>query len=269
MKKIYNLSIYLLLLFVLHSCTTYKSQYGKNIVNPIEEKPTNSELTHRFYLIGDAGNAEEPEAQETLKLFEERLKESDENATLVFLGDNIYPKGMPTEKGSKERKLAEEKITFQLEIAKNFKGKTVFIAGNHDWYNGIEGLEAQSKFVTDYLEDKKAFLPRNSCGIERLKINDDVVMITIDSQWFLEDWNNYPTINDDCEIKTKEAFFEEVKSLLNKHQNQTVILAIHHPLLSNGEHGGQMLSINQQLYPVGNVPPLPRESLRVVLQFKY
>lgn len=159
MKKIYNLSIYLLLLFVLHSCTTYKSQYGKNIVNPIEEKPTNSELTHRFYLIGDAGNAEEPEAQETLKLFEERLKESDENATLVFLGDNIYPKGMPTEKGSKERKLAEEKITFQLEIAKNFKGKTVFIAGNHDWYNGIEGLEAQSKFVTDYLEDKKAFLP--------------------------------------------------------------------------------------------------------------
>ena len=254
MKKIYNLSIYLLLLFVLHSCTTYKSQYGKNIVNPIEEKPTNSELTHRFYLIGDAGNAEEPEAQETLKLFEERLKESDENATLVFLGDNIYPKGMPTEKGSKERKLAEEKITFQLEIAKNFKGKTVFIAGNHDWYNGIEGLEAQSKFVTDYLEDKKAFLPRNSCGIERLKINDDVVMITIDSQWFLEDWNNYPTINDDCEIKTKEAFFEEVKSLLNKHQNQTVILAIHHPLLSNGEHGGQMLSINQQLYTVGNVP---------------
>lgn len=42
---------------------------------------------------------------------------------LWFLGDNIYPKGMPTEKGSKERKLAEEKITFQLEIAKNFKGK--------------------------------------------------------------------------------------------------------------------------------------------------
>ena len=130
-----------------------------------------------------------------------------------------------------QRKLAEEKITFQLEIAKNFKGKTVFIAGNHDWYNGIEGLEAQSKFVTDYLEDKKAFLPRNSCGIERLKINDDVVMITIDSQWFLEDWNNYPTINDDCEIKTKEAFFEEVKSLLNKHQNQTVILAIRMELL--------------------------------------
>lgn len=47
-------------------------------------KANEFELTHRFYLIGDAGNAEEPEAQETLKLFEERLKESDENATLVF-----------------------------------------------------------------------------------------------------------------------------------------------------------------------------------------
>lgn len=236
------------------SCTTYHPQYGKNIQNPTEQIESNSELSHRFYLIGDAGNAEELPAQETLKLFEKRVLNSDENATLVFLGDNIYPNGMPADSTSAERKLAEEKLTFQLEIAKKFKGKTVFMAGNHDWYNGIEGLEAQADFVTNYLNDKKAFLPRKTCGIERLKINDEVAMIVIDSQWFLEDWNHYPTINDDCDIKTKEAFFDEIVSLLNKHQNQTVVLALHHPLYSNSAHGGQMLSLNQQLHPIGNVP---------------
>lgn len=244
----------IILIVSIQSCTTYKPQYGKNIVNPTEETPIDSELSHRFYLIGDAGNAEKPEAQQTLKLFEQRISESDKNTTLVFLGDNIYPKGMPPKSDFEERKSAEQKLIFQLEIAKKFKGQTIFISGNHDWYNGIKGLQEQEKFVTDYLNDKKAFLPRKSCGIERLKINDDVVMIVIDSQWFLEDWNDYPTINDNCDIKTKEAFFDEIKSLLNKHQNQTILLAIHHPLLSNSSHGGQILSVNQQLYPIGNVP---------------
>lgn len=244
----------LFFLVLLNSCTTYKAQYGKDVINPTEEKTTDSELSHRFYLIGDAGNAEQKEAQQTLSLFESRISESDKNATLVFLGDNIYPHGMPTDLESKERKLAEEKLTFQLEIAKKFKGQSVFIPGNHDWYNGIEGLQEQEKFVSEYLNDKKAFLPRKSCGIERLKINNDVVMIVIDSQWFLEDWNDYPTINDDCEIKTKEAFFDEIKSLLNKHQNQTILLTIHHPLFSNSSHGGQVQSWRKNLYPVGNVP---------------
>src|SRR5690606_37456176 len=106
-----------------------------------------------------------------LKLFEQRITEENKNATLIFLGDNIYPSGMPTDLESNERKIAEQKLTLQLEIAKKFNGKTVFIPGNHDWYNGIEGLEEQAKFVNDYLNDKKAFLPRKSCGIERLKIN--------------------------------------------------------------------------------------------------
>lgn len=244
----------LFLLFFLNSCTTYQAQYGKKIKNPVTENTVQSELSHTFYLIGDTGNTTEPEAQNTLKVLEERIKTSDKNATLLFLGDNIYPSGMPTDLESEERKIAEQKLTFQLEIAKKFQGKTVFIPGNHDWYNGIEGLEEQAKFANDYLNDKKAFLPRKSCGIERLKINDEAALIVIDSQWFLEDWNRYPTINDDCDFKTKEAFFDEIVSLLNKHQNQTVILALHHPLYSNSSHGGQLFSIHQQLYPIGNIP---------------
>lgn len=227
------------LVLLLNSCATYKPQYGKNIVIPVEKDTVESEISHRFYLIGDAGNADHKPSRQILELFEKRTNKADKNSTLIFLGDNIYPNGMPSDKNSEKRKQAEEKLTYQLEIAKKFKGKTVFISGNHDWYNGIEGLEQQAEFVTKYLDDKKAFLPQNSCGIERLKINNEVVLLVVDSQWFLEDWNKIPTINDDCDIKTHEAFFDEIKSELNKNQDKIVVLAIHHPLISNSSHGGQ------------------------------
>lgn len=237
------------------SCTTYSPQFGKNIQNPVEvEKEEVQEVSHRFYLIGDAGNSDEQESQQTLKFFKERIADPDENSTIIFLGDNVYPKGIPDRSEIENRKLAEAKLDFQLEIAKDFKGKTVFIPGNHDWYSGLKGLEEQSQLVTEYLKDEKAFLPRNNCGMERFKINDDLVLLVIDSQWYLEDWDNYPTINDDCEIKTREAFLDEIKSELNKFQNETIILAIHHPLFSNSSHGGQLWSVEQQIFPIGKVP---------------
>lgn len=238
---------------IFQSCATYEVQYGKNIATPIEKQEQNH-LSHRFFLIGDAGNADEKLPKQMLELFGKRTTLADENSTLVFLGDNIYPSGMPSDKIHKDRKTSEEKLTYQLEVAKNFKGKTVFIPGNHDWYHGIEGLEEQTLFVNEYLNDTKAFLPRKNCGVERLKINDQTVLLIVDSQWFLEDWNKIPTINDDCDIKTQADFFEEIKSQFDKNQDKVIVLAIHHPLISNSSHGGQVNSWRNQLFPFGNVP---------------
>jgi hypothetical protein len=50
-------------------------------------------------------------------------------------------------------------------------------------------------------------------AIDDEKINDNLRLITVDSQWFLEDWNKTPTINDDCSIKSRE---EELESVLSK-----------------------------------------------------
>jgi hypothetical protein len=51
--------------------------------------------------------------------------------------------------------------------------------------------------------------------------NDNLRLITVDSQWFLEDWNKTPTINDDCSIKSREAFFEELESVFEKQIKQS------------------------------------------------
>ena len=230
----------IVVLSLLYSCATHKAQYGKSVsANETENATDTIKIAHTFYLVGDAGNADEVQAQQTLELLHQKLKKSNKKATLLFLGDNIYPKGFPSNDNAPDKALAETKLTNQLKLTEGFRGKTIFIPGNHDWYNGIKGLELQANFVTKYLGDKKAFLPRKSCPIESVKIDSTSTLITVDSEWFLEDWNKHPTINDNCDIKTREDFFEELESILNKNQEKTVILAIHHPLLSNGTHGGQ------------------------------
>ena len=257
MAIIKNYSFIITSLLVLNSCATHKAQYGKNVSADENKNATDTiKITHTFYLVGDAGNADEEQAQQTLELLHQKLKKSNKKATLVFLGDNIYPKGFPSDNNPSDKALAEKKLTNQLKLTQGFKGKTIVIPGNHDWYNGIKGLENQADFVTKYLNDKKAFLPRKSCPIEDVKIDSITTLIAIDSEWFLEDWDNHPTINDNCDIKTREAFFDELESLLNKNQEKTVVLAIHHPLLSNGSHGGQF-SLEKQLFPLEQKIPLP------------
>ncbi|GGA75152.1 hypothetical protein GCM10008015_14760 [Flavobacterium palustre] len=253
--KIFVFSLFIL--SVITSCATYHAQWGKDSkkITLSNEKDT-AKIAHRFFLIGDAGNADEENAQKLLGILKDQLSQSEKNATLLFLGDNIYPKGMPDEKDKAAYDIALEKIKLQLALSKNFKGKTIFIPGNHDWYSGINGLKRQETIVNNYLSEKKAFLPANGCPIDDKKINDQLCLVTIDSEWFLENWDRIPTINDDCSIKTREAFFEEFESILNKNKDKTVVIAIHHPLMSNGTHGGQF-SLEKQLFPLEQKIPLP------------
>ncbi|PXY45770.1 metallophosphoesterase [Flavobacterium hydrophilum] len=255
--KIKNFSFAIFTALVIISCATHKAQYGKNVSAGETQNATDTiKIAHTFYLVGDAGNADQVQAQQTLELLHQKLKKSNKKATLLFLGDNIYPKGFPANGEASEIALAEEKLINQLKLTKGFKGKTIVIPGNHDWYSGIKGLERQADFVTKYLNDKKAFLPRKSCAIEDVKIDSTITLVTVDSEWFLEDWDDHPTINDNCDIKTREDFFDELENVLNKNQEKTVVLAIHHPLMSNGSHGGQF-SLEKQLFPLEKKIPLP------------
>jgi hypothetical protein len=253
-KTICFLSI---ILIFFQSCATHTIQLGKKSKSDFNITQNDTSIVeHTFFLVGDAGNADLEKPQSLLSILNSNLKEANSNSTLLFLGDNIYPKGMPDDKSNPDYPLAEIKIKNQLKATENFKGKTIFIPGNHDWYNGIKGLEAQSKYVKEYLNDKKSFLPRKNCAIEDLKIDDNVVLITIDSEWFLEDWDKNPGINEDCDIKTREAFFEELENILNKNQDKIKIIALHHPIMTNGSHGGQY-SLEKQLFPLENKFPLP------------
>jgi hypothetical protein len=251
-----NIKLLLLAIIVLatYSCATHHPQYGKNAHESADSIP-DKKPEHRFYLVGDAGLATSPQSKQLLSVITPKLQKDGKKATLLYLGDNIYPLGMPP-KEAPERAQAEASLGSQLDVAKKFDGKTYIIPGNHDWYHGLDGLHEQEDFVKAYLNDKKAFQPTKGCPINDIEITDNITLIVIDSEWYLEDWDKYPAINDDCIIKTREGLFTELDALLNKNQDKTVILALHHPLMSNGTHGGQF-SWRKQLYPFESNVPLP------------
>lgn len=236
MFKILKFFVVALTLFLLfNACATFKPQYKST---SIDTSPSETDIEHSFYLIGDGGNSKLGESSKTLEAFKKELSKASENSTAIFLGDNIYDRGLP-KKNDEKRAFAEHQLNVQTNVVKNFKGQTIFIPGNHDWYSdGLEGLKRQEKYIKDTI-GKNTFLPENGCPIKNIHVSDDIELILIDSQWYITNWGKHPTINDDCDIKTRNSFFDEYKSLIKKSRGKTTVVALHHPMYTNGSHGGQ------------------------------
>lgn len=147
---------------------------------------------------------------------------------LLILGNAVSKAGF-----SKEGKAA---ITSQLEALSAFKGDIVFAHGKNEWANkGFRGVRDLEKFIQK--NSKAKFYPDKGCPIKKNDITDDVVLVTIDSQWYLEDWNNHIYLNEGCDIKNRTQFFLEFESILKKSQGKTIMIAMHHPVFSNTKEG--------------------------------
>lgn len=231
-------------MFLLNACATYKTQIKNTGVNT---QFPDKEIEHSFYLIGDAGNSVIGTSSIALQSFKKKLSLAKENSTAIFLGDNIYEKGLP-KKGHENRAFAEHQLNVQTDVVKNFKGKTIFIPGNHDWYSGLSGLKRQEKYIEDILGEN-TFVPENGCPVEKVQISTNIELIIIDSEWYLTNWDKHASINDDCEIKTRSKFFDEIEGLIKKARGKTTLIAIHHPMFTNGSHGGQY-SFKSHLTPL-------------------
>ena len=251
MKNIITL-IFLFLLF--NSCATHKAQYKEE--SEKENIFPDKEIDKTFYLLGDAGLSPLDGMSDGLKAFKTYISDrSTKEDYVLFLGDNIYPAGLP-EKDDKKRITAENNLNAQLNSIKEFEGKTIFIPGNHDWYaDGIVGLKREEKYIEDAI-GKDTFLPENGCPLESIDVSEDIQLIIIDTQWYLENWNKHPTLNDKCEIKTRDRLFIEIEGELKKAQNKTIVFAMHHPMFTNGIHGGQY-AFKKHFFPSQKNIPIP------------
>ncbi|WP_298237767.1 metallophosphoesterase [uncultured Algibacter sp.] len=243
--KFQKRAILVALIFILNACATYNLQYkDKTVQSNFPDKT----IKHSFYLIGDAGIAGDSKSSSAITSFKAELSKASKNSTVIFLGDNIYPKGLP-KKGEEGRVQAENQLNTQIDAVKDFEGETIFIPGNHDWYsNGLKGLKRQEKYIEDAL-GKNTFLPEDGCPIEKVEIAKNIVLIIVDSEWYMTNWDKHPTINDDCDIKTRQKFFDELEGEIKKARGKTTIIALHHPMFTNGSHGGQY-SFGSHMSPI-------------------
>ncbi|MDA0714237.1 MAG: hypothetical protein O2867_09050 [Bacteroidetes bacterium] len=208
---------YLLLALALFSIQSYSAQkvFNKSEISPI---PSEKQPVRSIYLIGDAGEA--PDDQSGVKILGPMLQ-LDPEASVIFLGDNIYPRGL--HKKSDERRTEDEaSIIAQMDVVKGHKGPAFFIPGNHDWEqgkpDGRDMVKRQQKFVEDYLGDDDHFMPDKACpGPEIVEVGD-VVIIAIDTQWWLHRHEKSIGEADGCNVLDAAGFMVDFKEALKKYR---------------------------------------------------
>ncbi len=245
----------LIFFFIVTSCATYAPQY-KNTETSITF-PTDREVATQFYLIGDAGISPTGGMSKGLTAAKKIIgDESSKNDFAFYLGDNIYPDGMPPI-GAEDRSESENALDGQLMTVNAFSGTTYFIPGNHDWYNdGLKGLKREQDYLIEKSGNSEIFQPKDGCPIKSISVSDDLQIIIIDTQWYLEDWNDDPNFNKYCDIKSREKFFIEIELEITKNKNKNILFAMHHPMYSNGTHGGYY-GLDKHLYPIQKKIPMP------------
>ena len=197
-------------------------------------------INQRIFLIGDAGEMV-GNKHPVVDWLTKNVNWDDEKNVAIFLGDNIYPVGLPME-GQGDYVGAKAIIDYQINLVKGKKGKAFFIPGNHDWRNGKLGGWEQAMNQQDYinsLEQKNIQAwPLNGCpGPVPIEVSDKVVLALIDSQWFLY-LHDKPGPGSNCESKTIDEFQVQLAEIAAAHPNQLLIVAMHHPPYSYGVHGG-------------------------------
>ncbi|WP_462254196.1 BamA/TamA family outer membrane protein [Ekhidna sp.] len=215
----------------------------------------------KIFLIGDAGEPKNPD--KNLELLKEKIKEASSDDFLIFLGDNLYPKGLPG-KEDPEREELEKKLTPQLEVMKAFPGKAYIIPGNHDWAQGrkygFERALEMEVFIREYFEGQDVLLPTGGCpGPIEIPMSDKSTLIILNTQYFLHSWDK-PDEQSDCSNKSTIETLVDLKAMIEKNAGKHILIAAHHPMFTYGEHHGNF-SFKEQLLPLpilGSLQPFYR-----------
>lgn len=210
-----------LLFFLIFSIQTQAQENGKEII-------------HSIYFTANTGLDDSEISKRILTQINE-ASQNDAEASVVVMG-NITPKGgYPPKK--EDRKKVEDYLKQNLMTPlEGFNGNIIYNPGRNEWNKeGHQNIDDLESFLQD--ESEAEFWPNDGCPIEGEDLNDDVRLVMVDSQWFLENWDDHPYINDKCEIKTREQFFIEFKDELKDEQGKTIIVSVHHPVMSNTRLG--------------------------------
>ncbi|WP_245855314.1 BamA/TamA family outer membrane protein [Hymenobacter mucosus] len=229
--------------------------------------PDSSRIRYTIFLIGDVGKpiASEQGGEPSLNYLRKQIMAAGAKSTTIYLGDNIYEYGMP-EEGAYDRKESERRITDQLDILRNYAGEKYMIPGNHDWKQGLRGgvdqVNRQQRFVENYMTKDSAafaytgdfFIPRDACpGPFEVRLQDDVVMIGVNSQWFLQTNGERPYgSNSGCGVANETDFFVQLEDIIARNKGKNIMVVAHHPLFSDGIHGGYF-TLGDHFFPLSIV----------------
>ena len=228
--------------------------------------PDSSQLRYTVFLIGDVGKPADNKTggEPSLNFLRRQMLAAGSRSTTIFLGDNVYEYGLPPE-DAPDRRVSEERLTAQLDILRDYRGEKYMIPGNHDWKQGLKGsveqVNREQQFAEAYLaRDSAAFaytgdfyVPRDACpGPYEIRLADDLTLIAINSQWFLQDRERPYGANNGCGVANETDFFTQLEDIIARNAGKNIMIVAHHPLFSDGIHGGYF-TLTDHLFPLSIV----------------
>jgi len=211
-----------------------------------------------IFLIGDAGSS----AYDGEPVLGELAIQSDSlrpvRQFVVFLGDNVYPRGVPP-LGHPNRDDAERKIAAQVLAIRKGSAQGLLIPGNHDWdrqgRDGWNSIRRQDTLVRKFGGKDVRLAPAGGCpGPDVVDLGAHVRLIALDSEWWVH--NDVKPYGDSspCPTRTYEEVEDSLEGALRDKGERHAIVLTHHPLRSGGIHGGSF-TLMDHIFPLRNVKP--------------
>ncbi|HUR92939.1 MAG TPA: metallophosphoesterase [Gemmatimonadales bacterium] len=205
-------------------------------------------------LIGDAGAPKAP-TEPVLTAVARELSHRPDTAAILFLGDNVYPRGLP-DSAHPSYAEAARRLRAQLELASEVP--VFLVPGNHDWdksgTDGLARIRHQGVFVARASGGRARLLPADGCpGPEVADIGSGLRLVLLDTEWWLFP-HDKPGETSRCPTRTRAEVIASLKKLLEGSRGRQVIVAGHHPLESGGPHGGYFPVVDH-LFPLRKLHP--------------
>jgi hypothetical protein len=217
--------------------------------------PVDVETT--VFLIGDGGDPH-PAGEPVLEALHAALNTAPGERVVVFLGDNIYPRGLP-DSSSPERAEMERRIDAQLDAIALPGVRGLVVPGNHDWArqgsDGWNAVRRQGTHIERRSGGQALMVPGNGCpGPTVVDVGQVLRIVAIDTEWWLHAGPKPEGDGTGCRAATRETVGDSLRADLASAGARQVIVVAHHPLASGGEHGGYVPLVNQ-VFPLRVLRP--------------
>ena len=183
--------------------------------------PAFGETELRVVLVGDAGEARpgwgDGQAR-VIRQVRSLVEEAPQDTIVVWLGDNVYPSGYPSESDcdrqrvswadvrrppegqtrewrdplAVERNHARKALLAQLDATSGTAAEAIFLPGNHDWDHsgpcGLERVLAQQELLERESQSRQArlrYLPPGGCPGPVYVDRGPLRLVALNSEWLL------------------------------------------------------------------------------------
>lgn len=214
-------------------------------------------VVKRIILVGDAGELHSNGKNPVIDAVRNTFDLQDDRNVVIFLGDNVYPRGVPDSLSS-QYAMAKEILDYQINLVKGTNATGFIIPGNHDWDkskpDGWDIIRNQQRYVDSMHLSNFTFLPKDGCpGPVEVNISKDITLIIMDSEWWVFPYKK-PGLESSCDCKDNDEVLTKIGDIAAANRDKIIIFATHHPFRSYGPHGGYY-TIKQHIFPLTDLRP--------------